>query len=93
MNSQQKKTLEQRVGDLEGRVEAMERGFPDGDVEGHSRYHRMVMEEYMERRRIKQAVIEQIVKGSVWATLIFLAGAAWTYSKEHIIPMFVKGSP
>ena len=74
-------------------MDRMEKAFPDGDVEGHSRYHQMIMQEYLERRRIKQAVIEQVVKGSVWATLLFLAGAVWTYMKDHVLPLVMRNTP
>jgi len=76
--------LTQRVDSLEDRVTVVEKGFPDGDVDGHARYHKMVMEEFLERRRIRQAIVEQVVKGSVWALLIAGVTASWHYFK-HLV--------
>lgn len=81
---EQETQIVKRVAKLEERVDVVEKGFPDGDIAGHARYHQMVMDEYLEKRRIRQAVVEQVVKGSVWALLLAAAGAVWTYIKEHM---------
>jgi len=84
-----KQGLGDRVEVLEDKVEKLESAFPNGDVSGHCRYHQAVIEELQSRMKLRQAVIEQLVKGSVWAGLVFLATAILTYSKEHIFT-FIK---
>ena len=58
--------------------------FPGNDIEGHRRFHEEVIEDLVSRRQLRKAVIEQVVKGSVWAMLITLGAAMWQYFKDHI---------
>lgn len=83
MNSEEKELIE-RVEALEERVGEVEKGFPNKDYAGHARYHQAVIDEFLERKKLKAAVIEQIVKGSVWALFLAMCGALWTYAKDHI---------
>lgn len=78
------KPLDERVGALETNVEKLNSAFPGGDFSGHARYHEAVIKDLQARGELRKAVIEQVVKGSVWALLIGLATALWTYSKEHL---------
>jgi hypothetical protein len=82
---QQEKPVVQRVSELEERMEEVEKGFPNSDYAGHARYHQAIIEEYLEKKKLKSAVIEQLVKGSVWSLLLAAAAAAGTYIKEHVI--------
>lgn len=58
--------------------------FPGGDVEGHKRYHEEVILQMQDRRKLRQAVREQIIKGSVWALGIAMCTAAWQYFKQAV---------
>jgi hypothetical protein len=88
----EKLPIEERVDNLEEKVENIEAGFPSQDYSGHARYHQAVIEEIQSRMKLRQAVIEQVVKGSVWAGLLFLCTAVFTYFKEHVLVIlpFVK---
>jgi hypothetical protein len=58
--------------------------FPSSDIDGHRRYHEEVIAMMQDRRRMRQAVLEQVIKGSAWALLITTGAALWTYIKDHI---------
>ena len=57
--------------------------FPGGDYQGHARYHDEVILMMQDRRKTRQAVVEQVVKGSVWALLLSVGAACWQYFKDH----------
>lgn len=58
--------------------------FPGGDFDGHRRYHEEMILVMQDRRKLRQAVLEQVIKGSVWALGIALVTAGWQYAKEHL---------
>lgn len=51
--------------------------FPGGDLDGHRRYHEEVILMMQDRRKLRAAVIEQVVKGSVWALIIAGVTILW----------------
>lgn len=59
--------------------------FPGGDFEGHKRYHEEVILVMQDRRKLRQAVLEQVIKGSVWALGIAMCTAAWQYLKGQVL--------
>lgn len=84
MNSQEE--ANNRFEDLENRVAKIEEAFPSKDFAGHARYHQSIIDDFLESKRIRAAVIEQVIKGSVWGLLAAAAGAAWTFMKDHFRP-------
>ena len=84
MDMEDKKPLNERVEVLEDKVEKIETAFPGGDFTGHARYHAAVIEELQSRKKLREAVMEQLVKGSVWAGLVFLGTVILTYLKDHV---------
>lgn len=84
-----KQPLNERVEVLEDKVEKIETAFPGGDYSGHARYHQAVIEELQSRKKLREAVLEQIVKGSVWGGLLFLGTVVITYLKDHVFT-FIK---
>lgn len=79
---------DERLDSLERWREDMEKrfadAFPGGDHVGHCRYHRLMIEDIEARRKLRQAVMEKSVAGLVWAGLVFLGLAAWTYFKNLV---------
>ena len=70
--------------DIMAELKALRLAFPGEDLEGHRRFHEEVIEDMISRRSLRKAVIEQVVKGSVWALLITFGAAMWAYIKDHI---------
>lgn len=70
------------------RLDEMERNvktaFVAGDYDGHRRAHEQFISDLQARRDLRKAVTEQVVKGSVWAALIFIGTATWQYLRTKI---------
>lgn len=79
------KTLDERLDIVEEKVENLESAFPAGDYSGHARYHDAIIKDLQDRRELRKAVMEQVVKGSVWALLVGLVTAVWTFAKDHLL--------
>lgn len=62
----------------------MKNAFVGGDYDGHRRAHEQFIADLQAKRDLRKAVTEQVVKGSVWAALIFLGTAAWQYLRTKI---------
>jgi len=48
--------------------------FPDGDIDGHRRYHELLIEEAMERKRMRAAILTHVLKSSTWAAIVGVGG-------------------
>lgn len=46
------------------------KAFPEGDVEGHRRYHETMVEMIEEKRRLRQAILEKTLAGLVWSIIV-----------------------
>jgi len=58
------------LADLKGRMSIVLSAFPDGDIEGHRRYHLTQMELLVEKRRLRQAIQEKTISGLVWVGIV-----------------------
>lgn len=84
--------LKDDVKDIKGDVEKMCKAFPEGDVEGHRRYHQLIQERTDEVRRLRQAIIEKTVSGLIWASVIAAALFFWKGFLSHLAEIFKGGS-
>lgn len=50
-------------------------GFPDGDPASHRKVHEGYIKDAANRSEMWRAVWKQVLTGTVWATMVFLAGA------------------
>lgn len=73
--------VNRRVDDLERRFAE---AFPGGDHVGHCRYHRLMIDDIAERKKLRQAVTEKTVAGLIWAILVGLAIACWQYIAKKV---------
>lgn len=62
--------LRKLSSDIEHLSETLERAFPDGDIEGHRRYHEAIIEDLETRKRLVQAIKEKTISGLVWAMIV-----------------------
>lgn len=53
--------------------------FPNGDVIGHSSYHKAMIDRNEELRRLRRAVEEKTLSGLIWAFLVFLGLCVFNY--------------
>lgn len=59
-------------------------GFPGGDPRGHREVHEGYIAEAKTKKEWRDAVVKQVLTGSVWATLLFIAGIVWTGIKAEV---------
>lgn len=71
-----------RIMDAEIAIQKLYNAFPGADVDGHRRYHDLIIENTAEKRRLRIAILERSYSGAVWALIIFMALAAWNYFKD-----------
>jgi hypothetical protein len=70
---------EERIADLERRMDTVEKAFPGNDPESHRRYHEMMIEEARDRKALTKAIKEKTIAGLVWSGLFVLGIAIWQY--------------
>lgn len=62
----------------------MKNAFVGGDYDGHRRAHEQFISDLQAKRDLRKAVTEQVIKGSVWAALIFLGTAVWQHLRTKL---------
>lgn len=72
-------TLSKRMENLIDVNEKVVNAFPAGDMDGHRRYHEMMIEELEEKRRLRRAIKEKTVAGLIWAAIVWLGVAAFEH--------------
>ena len=58
-------------------ITVLKGAFPDGDVEGHKRYHQTMIQMLEEKRQLRQAVKEKTISGLVWLAIVGIGTAVW----------------
>lgn len=66
--------------------DALMKAFPADDVDGHRRYHELLIEHEQQRIHLRQAIIEKTLSGLIWMGLVFVGTSVWKY----VITMVVK---
>ena len=85
--------LLERVTEIEAELQrqaaaaaAFVRAFPSGDLEGHRRYHELMIEDIQTRKRLIGAITEKALGGIVLGAVAFLAAAVMFYLKAQLSP-------
>jgi hypothetical protein len=60
------------------------RGFPDDDPLGHRRVHENSIKRAEAREKLRNDVVAHVLKGVVWATLVFIGAAVVFYVKATV---------
>lgn len=66
------------------KIDELRQAFPDGNVEGHRMYHEAIMQEIADRKRIRQAVLEHLLKTSTWLVILGLGGMLLASARNWI---------
>ncbi len=66
------------------KLDALSRGFPAGDYEGHRRYHEAVIERMELRNRLVREALTKVVQAGTLAAFGWIAVAMWNYFKLNI---------
>lgn len=63
---------------------AVKTAFPDGDFDGHRRYHELLIAREEQRQQIRREVLTHLLKGSTWATLAGLLVMLLRVLKDYL---------
>ncbi len=85
MPDEEKQELRELITDkfaeLNQRIDLL---VPDGDAEGHRRYHEALIEAQKRRAKIYDAIIEKTLSALIWAAIVGLAIMAWHFAGDVI---------
>lgn len=65
-------------------IEELRKAFPEGDPDGHRRYHETIIRKNLAREKFYQELTAHLVKGGAWALLVFIAWASWLAIKSKV---------
>ena len=63
---------------------AVKTAFPEGDFDGHRRYHELLISREEQRQQIRREVITHLLKGSTWAMLLGLFWMVIKHAKDYL---------
>jgi hypothetical protein len=73
---------------FDARFDALEKliksGFPDGDPAAHRLVHEGYIRDANASHELRQAVVKQVLTGTVWATLALVGGVLWAWLKSEV---------
>lgn len=75
-----KEYINTKVTELEELIRA---GFPDGDPIAHCAVHKGYIQEAADRKAFWRGVFEKIATGTIYAAVIAVATAVWTWIKSE----------
>lgn len=83
-NTSSLEVLEKDLKVVIERVDDLARGFPDGDWDGHRRYHEAVIQKMEARAKFYEDLRGELAKKGVWALIALLGVALWQYVKGRM---------
>lgn len=73
---------------IKSRLDAMDRhilkAYPGGDLEGHRRYHEIMIQRNEEIRSLKLEIRNKTIAGLVWSAMAFVGWCVWSIIKQRI---------
>lgn len=72
------------LGRLDEKVDRVLAGFPDGDPDGHRRFHEVMIRKAEAREKFWNDMSAKLIERGVWATLMALVGAALYTIRETL---------
>jgi hypothetical protein len=72
------------IDDIQRNVAILATGFPDGDIEGHRRYHESVIKWHELRNQVLRAALEKVVQAGALAGFGYLAVLLWEWFKLEV---------
>lgn len=76
--------FDKRQEHTEQEIINIKKAFPDGDMEGHRRYHETMIEMLQERRRLRAAIQEKTISALIWVCIVAAAGGIWHSMKDAL---------
>lgn len=73
-----------QIEDVQRSVVTLVNGFPDGDIEGHRRYHESVIRWHELRNQVLRAALEKVVQAGTVAAFGYLLVLLWEWFKLEV---------
>ncbi|CAN7645491.1 hypothetical protein [Paraburkholderia terricola] len=83
-NIMSQSVTDKKVVEIQRGVDELRRAFPDGDWDGHRRYHEAVIKRMEARAQFYRDLSGHLIKGGAWALIVFLAWASWQAIKAKV---------
>jgi hypothetical protein len=77
--------LREELAENTRKTDLILKGFPQGDPDGHRRYHEEVMQQMAERRKLRQELLTHLLKASSWPALVGVCYVLWRYFKTQLL--------
>jgi hypothetical protein len=66
-------------------IDELRKAFPDGDADGHRRYHESIIRKNEAREKFYEDLRAELAKKGLWALVAVLALALWQFFKSKLI--------
>lgn len=66
------------------RIDELHKAFPDGDCDGHRRYHEAVIRKIEDRAEFWKVLRAELASKGLWAVVLVVAAALWAYFKAKV---------
>jgi|GEM_PF-4450793 len=83
-------TVNTKADKMELTLKSMNKAFPDGDIEGHRRYHAEIIEVLQERKKFYREITKKTIIGVIWFLLVWLAMATYHELQSTVQSMVSK---
>jgi hypothetical protein len=80
--------MDKRVIANTNHIDLLQTAFPSNDVDGHRRYHQLIIDNTEAKRNLTKAIKEKTISGLLWSVVVWLATEVWT----HLPKLFEAGS-
>lgn len=61
-----------------------ETAFHDGDIHGHKRAHRIMMDDHRAKQKLKEDTLNKIVTSAAWLAVLGICSAIWMAVKSEV---------
>lgn len=75
--SQLEASIHELSQDVKVLSDTVKKAFPAGDIEGHRRYHEVMISDLESRKKLTQAILEKTLSGLVWAAVVGIGMLVW----------------
>lgn len=83
-HSENKAEMEALRREVLGLSSTVKMAFPDGDLDGHRRFHELMIAKEEQRQQIRREVITHLLKGGTWAMLVGLIWMVLKHAKDYL---------
>lgn len=79
--------MDKRHTTSEIRIDKLFTGFPQGDVEGHGRYHDALIKATEARREMWKNIAEKTIAGLIWLAVLYIGSVFWRETANVVTSM------